>query len=406
MTAVRRILRRLRLAAPWYLLIPPAVIFLLWQGMLAFLGDRAEPAKHFVSVAAMYAAVAFFAVWRSFWTNPYARSGYRAWLATTPWSVDRPLPFGPIELDWPDVAVLGAMMALNGMIPGHRSAGLLAVFFFFHALALIPTIYGAANHVPAYAALFGLGLMARLWEQPWACATTGVVVYFIVYDGLRITLGRFPEPGDLKTTADLAKFDPETAGCGWPYDRLLREPGDPPSGFPGVAASGRDVASIRTEKVASRLDPEIVDYLIWSLLLGWWISSLGPLAFPGPRYPKLLAGVAAFVIGSSGVVRLMTYTSRYLPPISFWGRIRTLRWIIPGHDVVYLGPLLSTVIPATTVGIGLWREVPWEVVGPTAIAAALFIALAAPPRLRLWRLVGTHRIAREPRSTMSPGVED
>lgn len=388
--AIRRAGRRIRRAAPWKLLAPLASIFLLWEGMLVLLDERAEPDKHFVSVAAAYIAVGLFAVWRASRGNPYFSPGYRSWLATTPWSIDKPLPFGPIELDWPDVVVLVGLMALNAVNPGHESAKILALFFFFHGLSLIPSIYGAANHVPAYSALFGLGLMARLWPRPWASALTGAVVYLIVYDGLRLTLARFPRPEDVKAGEQALKFDPETAPCGWPYDRLLREPEQAPGGrharSGGISADG-------LEKIPRHVFGGVLDYLMWSLLLGWWLSCLGPLLAAKDRYSSFLLVVGAGVTVGSLILRTGIYAGAYLTPITLWGRIRTFRWIIPGYDVVLLAPLaIPLVALATFVGC-VKLDAPWQAAAPTAIGATLFIALAMPPGLRRWRLVGRHRMA-------------
>ncbi|WP_337177810.1 hypothetical protein [Paludisphaera sp.] len=366
-----------------------AVLFLEW--LFWWLGVR-EPDVHLPGGLILNMTLAWYAVVRARRNVPYTFSGYRAWLATTPWTVDRPLPFGPIELDWPDAVILGAFIAVNGAFPDHQSARLLALFFFLHCLALVPTIRGAANHVPAYAALFGLGLMLKLWHLPWACATTGVVVYLIVYDGLRLTLARFPEPGDEKTVNDLANFDPAKAECGWPYERLLREPAGAPEGERPPAMSASEIAALSLERIPMHGRVRLVDAMAWGLLAGWWAACVGPIFFAGDRFRTLLGVGVPALAAISGLVRLTIYTNSYLPPMTMWGRFRTLRWIIPGYDVVFVGPALTVMVPTAMLLVGVWRDFPLEAVGPTAIAATLFIALAAPPSLRRWRLVGRHRM--------------
>lgn len=392
MIADGRVLRRLRPERLYVRVVVPALIVVLFlEWLFLWLGAR-DPDSHFLGVTLLYIVVAWYAVVRARRNVPYTYAGYRAWLATTPWTVVDPLPFGPIELDWPDGVILGSIIAVNGIIPGHESAKILAVFFFLHGLALTPTIRGAANHVPAYAALFGLGLMLKLWPLPWACAATGVVVYLIIYDGLRLTLRKFPEPGDEIPPTAVTIFDPATALCGWPYDRLLRDVNGAAKDDRRPAMGLSEIAAVDLEKIPIRGRVRILDALACSLLLGWWVACLGPIAFPGDRYLVFLILAAAVFATICGLVRLAFYTNGYRPPISGWGRILTLRWIIPGHDVVFVGPALTMAVPLTILALSLWRGFPVEIVGPTAIATTLFVALASPPSLRTWRLVGTHRI--------------
>jgi hypothetical protein len=401
MIAFGRVMRRLRPERLYLTVIVPALIGVLFLEWLFWWIGAWDPGLHVPGVLLIHIVLAWYAIVRARRNIPYTFSGYRYWLATTPWTIDKPLPFGPVELDWPDAVILGAFIAVNGLIPGHQSARLLAVFFFLHNLALAPTIRGAANHVPAYAALFGLGLMLKLWPLPWACALTGVVVYMIVYDGLRLTLRGFPAPGDEIPPTALSNFIPATAACGWPYDRLLRDVGGTPKDDRSPAMGLSELAAFDLEKLPIRGRVQPLDALAWSLLLGWWVSCVGPIAFPGDRY-RIFLGLGVPLFGAAcGLIRLTIYTSGYSPPISSWGRILTLRWIIPEHDVVFVGPLLTVAVAAVISLLGLWREIPWEVVGPSALAATLFVALTAPPSLQRWRLVGAHRIV--PGKTMDQG---
>ena len=163
---------RLRVSVPWPIFGTLLFAFAATEGMTWALGLAViEPRIHVISQGILYLATVVFAVSRACHFHPYYQSGYRSWLATTPWTVEKPLPFGPIDLDWPDALVLGGLILLNGLIPEHQSVRILVVFFFFHGLFLTISIYRAADHVPAFGALFGLGLMVRLWPQPWACAS-------------------------------------------------------------------------------------------------------------------------------------------------------------------------------------------------------------------------------------------
>ncbi len=371
--------------SPWPVVVALAAVLIL-EGAFWRMDVRGEPFVHAGPSLVIYLVLGCYAIFRALCNEPYLDRGYRAWLATTPWTVDQPLPFGPVELDWPDLAILGAIILVNGTIPGHQSAYVLAAFLFLHALALVPIVYRAANHVSAYAALFGLGLMVKLWPLPWACALTGVVVYLIVYDGIRLTLARFPEPGDETPPASRSNFDPATARCGWPYDQLLRG-----LGKDGGRAARPSNLFDRGRAMANR-GVRVIDALAWGLLLGWWIACASSLVIDRDGYLVFLLIVGLIVMMFCEITRVTIYSSGYSPPISAWGRLLTLRWIIPGYDVVDVGPTLTALVPATIAAIGLWKNLPPEILGPTAIAAMVFTALAAPPGLRRWRLVGKHRM--------------
>ena len=68
--------------------------------------------------------------------------------------------------------------------------------------------------------------------------------------------------------------------------------------------------------------------------------------------------------------------SGYADPISLWGRIRTLRWIVPGYDQVFLvaapasgWPLPRSLLPAWAGGV------PLEIALPLAISMVCLVAL-------------------------------
>ncbi|WP_165071630.1 hypothetical protein [Paludisphaera rhizosphaerae] len=400
---------RLRLSVPWSIFGTLLLAFAISETLIRILGLAVvDPRVHRISLGALYSAAALFGVFRACNFHPYFRPGYRAWLATTPWTVDKPLPLGPIELDWPDAVVLGALILSDGLLPEHESVRLLAVFLFFHGLFLTLSIYRAADHVPAFMALFGLGLMVRLWPHPWACAATGVIVYLIVYDGLRISLRSFPwtaegEPG---AASQRGTFDPDRASCGWPYDRLLREPdraphSPRPAPEPPLRAAG--LATPMEQMPWHKLVGGNLDYLLWSLLVGWWISCVGPLLTNDNRYAVFLLSAMGFILLPALAIRLSLYTNGYAPPLSLVGRLFTGRWIVPGYDVVFVGPFLILAVPGVVYAVCVRQGVPWRIAGPVALSSMLFVALATPPGLRRWRLVGRHRMIPGP---PRPGVED
>jgi hypothetical protein len=94
-------------------------------------------------------------------------------------------------------------------------------------------------------------------------------------------------------------------------------------------------------------------------------------------------------------------------PISFWGRLRTLRWIIPRYDVIYVAPLLAELIlVGTQLGAGYLFTtnggmgnpanpmLDWLAIGCSScgVAATFLVLLVMGPVLERWALSGAHRI--------------
>ena len=132
--------------------------------------------------------------------------------------------------------------------------------------------------------------------------------------------------------------------------------------------------------------------MLISLLLGWCIFGLEAL-IPDRRDRLLLPTfflLPETVFLFSG--RIHFYFAGYADPISLWGRIWTLRWIIPGYDKALLGPLL-TMLAAPAVVIPGWAAgVPLEIALPMAISMVCLVALVTPPALLSWHLTGQHRL--------------
>jgi hypothetical protein len=82
--------------------------------------------------------------------------------------------------------------------------------------------------------------------------------------------------------------------------------------------------------------------------------------------------------------------------MTLWGRFRTLRWIIPGYDQVFVAPICTLFAGPTSLGLFLACKLPLEVCLPMATGVIVLVGLITPPRLRHWRLIGQHRIVHIP----------
>ena len=92
------------------------------------------------------------------------------------------------------------------------------------------------------------------------------------------------------------------------------------------------------------------------------------------------------------LVRLGVYVVGYRSPLGIWARIRTARWIIPGYDKVFIGPLCVPLAGFATLALLRACRVPPPSSLTTATGVAILAALITPPSLRRWRLIGQHRI--------------
>jgi hypothetical protein len=213
-----------------------------------------------------------------------------------------------------------------------------------------------------------------------------VATYAVAYEGLWQSLASFPwkpwplwEPyrGFFRLKLDL-KAD-LASSCGWPYDRCLKDVLD-----------------------AQKLRVNRSDALLVSMLIGFWVFCLQAL-FSDPL-DRL--GMSLFALVSVLVLigfRASIYTSGCTDPISFMGRIRTGKWIIPGYDKIAIGIFLPLLAVPAALGPCWAASVPWEISLPAALSVAWATTLLAPPRLLDWRLTGKYRMVwLSPTSRQSP----
>ena len=371
---IRRMLARLLRVAPplwamsgfllFFLLCESPVWYVQWKfGRVDMPRRFGPPLLGFGGfLLGVYRAVAF---------HPYFRPRYLRWLKTTPWTVNKPLPLGPLELVPEDAVALGLLVFLGTTLPDFTSLNIINMFLFGHVLALILTFWktGASGH--GYCALLFLGFVPQMWQRQWVDFALLVSIYLVVHVGLWRTLCKFPWQTegfwrDLGFVNAPAGADPNPS-CGWSYNRFYRD--------------------IHLAKGINRIDA-----LLGCMLGSWWLFSACSLIVD-PRDRELaIAMVAIGVILFAPPARLLIYVRGYQPPISLRGRIGTFRWIIPGYDQVYVGPICSFAGAVMVLFLLSYQSVPIDVRYPIAGGVAVLLALISPPRLRRWRLIGEHRM--------------
>jgi hypothetical protein len=322
-------------------------------------------------------AMMLYAAYRVTAFHPAFVPDYRTWLETTPWTSRLPLPVGPVHLVPQDALILGLLLGTAWLEdPALDIVSLALKFLFVYELCM--TVSFACLRMPwfAYAIGFGLGLLCLFWNSPLVAVKAGIALYSITFLGLRRALNNFAAWSDgewlgersyrtlsLEKRIDLMK----QKILGWPFD------------------------IVRPKDVAASI--KYRDGIMLSLLFGWW--SFVVIRRIQPFMPDL-APVSIFVGGfcqMAMLVRLMTYCWGYLPPISIWGRIITLRWIIPGYDRVFAAPVASLLVMIFGwTAFNHWG-VSVEISAPATLVLVLLTLLNLGPSLKAWRLTGKHRMS-------------
>ena len=304
--------------------------------------------------------------------HPFYRPGYRAWLERTPWTYRKPLPMGPVALVWEDGVALLALVLLTLTVPGCDPIRLLALFTLSYLAALALTLGPTGEPAYGYLLGFGIGLMVRVYPRPDAMLAAGIVVAAAGQVGLRRSLARFPWPGRFQPQYSAEAIEntfrqQQDQACGWPYDRLR----------PFAQAPVRLT---------------FLDAVLFSMLAGWWLFALEGL-FADPRDALgLFAAVLPMGTFIAALLRLVKYTQGYASPLNLWGRLLTFRWIVPGYDQVFVGPMLTIAMAPLSVAFFYHLGWPAQVFLPITGGLVIFAAIATPPSLRRWRLTGQHRI--------------
>jgi hypothetical protein len=366
--------RLLRVAPPGWVVAGFLLCYLICEGPVWYLQwkfGRVDMPNRF-GPKILRAGAFLLGVYRTLAFHPYFRPGYLHWLKGTPWTVSRPLPLGPVELVPEDCLALGMLALLGTTLPDFTSLYVINLFLFGHIFATILTFWKTGSMAYGYIAILFLGFIPQFWGRQWVDFALLAAIYLLVHEGLWHVLRKFPwqTEGFLRdinvmTTPGQTVANPS---CGWSFDRLHRD--------------------MRTAKGINRTDA-----LLCSMLGSWWLFSLSSL-IADPRERRIcLAMVVMPAIAASAGARYLVYAHGCQRPISFWGRIWTFQWIIPGYDQIFVGPICSILGGFLVLWLMRDRFGADEVRYPIAGGVAVLLALISPPTLRRFRLTGRHRLA-------------
>lgn len=369
---IRRMIQWLRVAAPprWTpQLLLPAFVFeaiYLWH---TWHGARLALAQHLLrtrDIVLLIAAIILGAcrVWNS---HPLYQQDYRNWLRLTPWTSRMPLPLGPIHLAPQDLVWLGLAL-LVWHDPQFSRLYLPLGFLFAYLFMICVSCWPTGSMALGYLLVFGLGEIVRQWADPLRALTTAGWLYLAAWIGLRSMLARFPwQLSWIWNCRSVQAISDEVRQrtFAWPLDQLQGKADHP--------AVGR------------------MHGLLAGALIGWWFYCLLSLV-PAPdrqQFASILPWLIAMICMA---VRVGVYVSSYHPPISFWGRLWTLRWIVPRYDDVFVAPLFIYLAARYMPGILAGWNMPTDAAAAGTVALVALLALNMPPSFERWRLTGFHRI--------------
>lgn len=369
---MRAVVQWLRVAAPprWSLFCVLAVVIYelvygwwVWQGQGAAFATVLLHRDLFWLIAALSVGAS-----RAYDYHPLFQQKYRDWLRLTPWTSRKTLPIGPVHLVPQDALWLGLVLAV--WHDPQLSRLYLPLCYLFSYLAVVCVSCLATEvTVIGWLLAFGLGEVVRQWYSPMSALLVAFWLYLVGWIGIRQSLAKFPWSlswvWNLRSLQAIAEEQKQRM-LGWPLDQLRGRL--PEQGIRLLPAAGA------------------------GLLAGWWSYCVRSL-ITVPLEAIIVMWMMLSLITITAVVgRSLGYWLDYRPPISLWGRIWTLRWIVPGYDHICIPPLLILLVAGFLPEILTKWHVPSDVGLAITISAVLMLALALPPTYQHWRLTGFHRI--------------
>jgi hypothetical protein len=134
-----------------------------------------------------------------------------------------------------------------------------------------------------------------------------------------------------------------------------------------------------------------VDDWIRLLFAVWAMYCIGQL-IPMPERNFILKFFFSMVLVLVPLARISAALNGYAPPLSLLGRIATGRLLLPRFDRIFVGPLTSVAVGLTFPLLLAPLGVPEDVAIPAAMGLTIAASMMIGPDLRVWRLIGSHRI--------------
>lgn len=322
-------------------------------------------------------AAAFYALYRLWRFHPACNLGYAAWLRSSPWTPNKPLPLGPVHLVWQDAVVLVVLTVLARWHAHVDPALPVIVFGLTYLIAMTLLLAFTRTWVPCL-------LLGLLWPTPMLPTMRGLpaagifaALVLVIWYGHRRSLRAFPWRRDgpeampparakslLQTEIRIEGLSTSPASAitnlGWPFRWL-----SPKLQCNFISASTS---------------------LSLSALFGWWTyCAMVGLEMPlGPVAILFFAAIAS-------LLRFAIYCSGLGPSFNLWGRLASGRIFVPGFDQVLVTPLVVVAL-AIGGGVAIRHAGSWSLEASAFMVALIWFALlSGRPTMRKWILTGQHR---------------
>ncbi len=310
--------------------------------------------------------------------HPFYNSKYWQWLCLTPWSMDKPLPQGPVHLIWVDLVIL-TFLTLLAYFNLSFAAPVPVIIFLVVYLIMICITFEAEQGFFAVLFLFLAPFVVYPFANQYVAVLVLIFLYVLCYAGFRRFLRGFPwntKYWKADTVKELREQAVRQRVIGWPF---------------------RFLNVYETHRIS------VSEAFLLSVLLTWWVHVIRWVICE-PYDLGLLVILALLV----AFFRTLIYAGVHRPPISLLGRIFTGHLIIPKYDKIYIAPicilLVGKLLPVALLRFGLDPVWNFEL----SFFLIFLLAFSLPPKLKEWRLTGAYRIGRHVQSIQprSPSPQD
>lgn len=323
--------------------------------------------------------------------HPAANAEYRAWLKLTPWSAEKPLPAGPLQLVPQDLIVICLLLLF------YRPASIKMLYIpttFLVGYQLTVAIYARliGQWGLAYLIAFGFSFVIIFWDRPEAAFAAADGCFVIGRIAVSRALQTFP--WHLPWQAELNSFkaineEQKKRRLGWPVDQLA--PKDP-----------------------ERMIP-YHDGICISLIAGCWC--FGVLKQLHREAQMALPMMIIICSGGALILNLATFAASHRSPLGIIARLMTLRWIIPSYDKIVVVPMLAILLSIATQVTAIILMAPRvNAFGPNpllgiilssiGLSLTLLLLLVCGPEIERWRLAAQHKIVFDQAAAETVGKAD
>ena len=319
---------------------------------------------------------------------------YFTWLINTPWTNNKPLPFGSINFLPQDcLIILAASMYMRPVVqadflylPIAAMSGYLIVLM----ISFLLVEQWVDFFIPAYGS--GVAILVLSLAPWWAAYILFVLLYFSGISGIQRMLKR---NANRKLLSD--RFQPfiPIRPQGQQNNSGTSKNKEPAAGWPFTALASTPLLQTRNK----------TREIVWAILMGWIYYAIFSACYFSPYTTELgwldALKTATFLKNAMPILLILFTIFRpisegFLPPISLLGRVRTGHLIIPKYDHIFLPALTclgSIVLVNSLLTIA---QVPVLLSGTLSNILPTIVLIYSNPDYERWRLTASCRMIHIP----------